>query len=86
MARLGNRGMVLEASANGGDWLINKISKAALCDLYCQSLALQNGHADSAVSMAELLEDADPVLRARNDRTLESCRKADIRKGFKVPE
>ena len=86
MARLGNRGAVLEASANVGDWLCDKVSKAALVDLYLQALALQNGHADSPVTLAELLADADPTLSVRGDRKLESHVRADTRKGRSVPE
>ncbi len=70
MARIGNKGPQLETSSAAGRWLLERVSKAALMELYLAALARANGAADEAPTKEQVCEDADPVLRIRGDRAL----------------
>jgi len=70
MARIGNKGPQLKTSQAAGRWLVDSISKVAAVELYLAALARANGAADTAPTMQEVCEDAQPVLRVRGDRKL----------------
>lgn len=48
---------------------LDELSKAALIDLYCQQLALNLGDGDTPVTLAQVREDAVPMLELRGDTT-----------------
>jgi len=65
--RIGAKPLMLRATVLAGDAL-DKLSKAALIDAYCQALATLNGHGDDPVTLEEVHEDLRPLLRLRKDR------------------
>ena len=86
MARAGTKAAgQLIASSVVGPWLLDRVSKAALVDLYLQALACALGHPDAPVTLEQLKTDADPLLRLRADRTLTSIMAADLRRGRSLP-
>lgn len=58
---------------------LGDLSKNALIDLYCQQLALNRGEADREVTLVEVIEDAEPMLKLRGDRVPSRWRQALVR-------
>ena len=68
MARIGSKGPKLHVVCPGVAYALDKVSKAALIDLYVQALAANLGACDTAPTLEEVRADADPTLRLRGDR------------------
>lgn len=49
---------------------LDKVSKAALIDLYVQALAANLGACDTPPTLEQVKKDADPTLAIRNDRPI----------------
>jgi hypothetical protein len=72
MARLGTKPPVLSIVSDDVSRLLDRVSKAALIDLYVQALAVQcEGGCDAAPSVEEVIDDANATLRVRGDRLLQ---------------
>lgn len=70
MARYGTKRPMLDTTSEATAVLLDKVSKAALIDLYLAALARVLGAADDPPSVAEVVADANPTLSVRGDKLL----------------
>ena len=70
MARLGAKPPALTVVSREVAEHLDRLSKAALIDLYIHKLAVNLGACDDAPTLEQVAEDANPVLRLRGDRLI----------------
>jgi hypothetical protein len=72
MARIGTKKPMSITTSDEAASALDRLSKAALIDLYTCALAAAQGECDTPPTMEQIREDAIPLLKLRGDRIPDS--------------